>query len=85
MVVHDVTYATSEEKLNQIAEQTASDATLMESMGYIRDGWPCHCDQVSTEAQKYFNFRDELSVFQGMVMKGPRVIVPASLRDQMMA
>ena len=83
MVVQEVTYAVSKEKPNPIAEQMVSNATLTEIMGNIRDGWPCHHDQLSIEAQKYCNFRDELSVIWGMVMKGPRVFIPSCLRDQM--
>jgi len=47
----------------------------------IKQGWPENLEAVSPSLHGYFNFREELSVQNGVVFKGERILVPLSLRQ----
>ena len=47
----------------------------------ILQGWPVNKSQVPVQVAPYFTFRDELTVHDGLVFKGERVVVPVSLRQ----
>ena len=46
-------------------------------------GWPDFRGQVPLNAQEFWNYRDELSVANGLNVKGQKIIVPSSLRGEM--
>ena len=58
-------------------------------MQMLRDivlkGWPQPEDQVPPEIRPYWNFRDEITFVEEMLFKGQKLIVPKSLRKEMLA
>jgi transposase InsO family protein len=50
----------------------------------VLEGWPTEKTNLATDLRVYWNFRDEISVIDGLLFKGPKVIVPFSLRAQML-
>lgn len=73
-----------EERLTKIRNATEQDESLQILRKIILQGWPDNKQSVPTQATPYFNFRDELSVQDGLIFRGERVIIPASLRKDMM-
>lgn len=51
---------------------------------FIKNGWPNKQSQLSDKLKSYFIHREELTVEQGMVMWGIRVVVPESLHQQIL-
>ena len=49
----------------------------------IKNGWPETKEEVPSEIWEYFNFKEELSIQDGILFKGNRVIVPIALRPHM--
>ena len=49
-------------------------------MHYISTGWPCECRRLSIELHPYWNFREDLSVIDGLVTKNSRLLIPSTLR-----
>ena len=49
----------------------------------IKNGWPETKEEVSSEIRGYLNFKEELSIQDGILFKGNRVIVPVALRPHM--
>ena len=49
----------------------------------IQDGWPNTVKKCGTN-KDYFNFRDELSVCDGLVLKGNRIVIPKNLRPNIL-
>ena len=49
----------------------------------IKVGWPDKKEEVQTEIRNYFHFKEELTVQDGILFKGNRVIVPVALRPLM--
>lgn len=61
----------------QISKATRKDAELSRLHRYVMEGWP---KKVSEEQKVYYKKKEELSVEQGCVLWGTRVVVPAKLR-----
>lgn len=74
----------SSETLHKLQQATESDASLIELMRVVQRGWPESKEQLSQEVQKYFPFREELTVHNGLLFKNDRVVVPISERRNMM-
>lgn len=75
----------SEPTLTAIQQATESDATLRELKTTIRRGWPATKAEVSANISGYFTFRDELSLQNGLVFKGERLVIPMSVKADMLA
>ena len=50
----------------------------------VKNGWPDTKVQVPIEARPYWTFRDEVATADGLLFKGTRLIVPKSLRPEML-
>jgi len=70
--------------LQEIKSATEVDAKLHALAPIITQGWPERRADVPSQLQVYFPFREELSIQDGVVFKGERIIVPSSLRQCMM-
>ncbi|XP_047990171.1 uncharacterized protein K02A2.6-like [Leguminivora glycinivorella] len=51
---------------------------------YIKEGWPECKQDVDDQVKPYWGYRDELTVAHGMAWKGDRIIIPASMRKEML-
>ena len=66
---------------SDISKCTMRDPVLSVVLKYIREGWP---SKVTSDLQSYFNKLEDLSVQDGCVMWGNRVVIPFSLRDKLL-
>lgn len=46
----------------------------------ILNGWPNQRESLPTDLRQYFNVRDEFAAQDGVIFKGPKCIIPMSLR-----
>lgn len=74
----------SKTKLEEIKEATADDPSLKELKETIKSGWPETKSQAPANIQIYWNVRDELSEAEGVLLKNDRIIVPSSMRKEML-
>ena len=74
----------SEATQTAIREATDADATLRLLKTIIRQGWPA-TKEVSENIRDYFSFREELPIQNVLVFKGERLVIPTSMRDNMLA
>ena len=72
----------SEEKLNRIILETECDRTLQTLKSLILNGWPEDNAKIPKEYRDYSNYKDELGLQDGVLLKGDRIIIPASLREE---
>ena len=72
----------SPERLKQIQRCTGLDESLQTLKTTILSGWPAQRDQAPVNIKEYWNYRDELSVHNGILFKGSRVIIPRVLRPE---
>ena len=50
----------------------------------IFNGWPPYRKQCPQELWKFWNFRCDLTLEDGLVLKGSRIVIPASMRNQVL-
>ena len=74
----------SDHQLARFAEATKEDAILSDLQQVFLSGWQDSKGQVPPNAQEFWNYRDELTVAQGLIVKGQKIVVPSSLRGEML-
>jgi hypothetical protein len=75
--------AITEQRLKEIQQHTESDTQLQTLKHVIQSGWPEMKSDVSHDISIYFDVRDELTVQNGLIFKGERVVIPKTLRLDM--
>ena len=73
----------SETTQDIIRKATDVDLVMKDLKTVIRKGWPEKKDHVPLAVQDYFPFREELTLQNGLVFKGERLVVPAGAREEM--
>ena len=71
----------SERRKEELLEELKKDSVCQQLKETILNGWPKHYKSVPAPLRPYFTFRDELAIQEGLIMKGHRVIIPASLQS----
>ncbi|UYV63892.1 K02A2.6-like, partial [Cordylochernes scorpioides] len=67
----------------RIREETSSDPILCEVKKLILNGWPPNKNQTSMLTREYWNFREELTVQDGIILKNDKIVIPKKLRAEM--
>lgn len=65
----------SQARLLQIQRETEKDESLQSLKAVIQQGWPDDKSALPPIVSPYFNMRDEMSVQDGLIFKGERVVV----------
>ena len=73
-----------ESRLQEFKQHTAENENLQAISRLIVSGWPESRQETPYAARAYFNYRDELNTEDGLIFKGNRLIVPKSLRKEML-
>ncbi len=71
-------------KMKTFEEETSKDEEMTTLIELISNGWPSEKSLVPALAKPYFYFNEELSTINGLVFKNSRVVVPKSLRKDML-
>ena len=58
------------------------DPILVTVYQLTQQGWPHQRRQVPHLVRRYWDFRDELSTDDGMLLKGLRLIIPGELQEE---
>ena len=74
----------SKDKADEWKRETDSDPVLSRLREVVLNGWPENRAELAPELREYWNFRDELCICDGLLMKGDRLITPSSLRREML-
>ena len=74
----------SEATQSAIQKATESDVVMRELKTAIRQGWPATKEEVPDSIRDYFPFREELTMQNGLIFKGERLVIPGSLRKDML-
>ena len=76
--------AVIEDKIEEIKRKTLEDLTMMLLSRFISNGWPTHKKDVPEEVKVFWSYREELSLINGIVFKGKRIVVPESVRKNIL-
>ena len=75
------TLSVSQAKLSEIREETLKDMELTILRDTILNGWPENKKQINPRITHYWNFRDEISYFDGLMLKGEKVIFQSRCKN----
>ncbi|VDI75828.1 Hypothetical predicted protein [Mytilus galloprovincialis] len=70
-------------RLQEIRTATEEDTELQKLVKILNEGWPQHRDTVPYCALPYFEWRDELSIQENIIVKGEAILIPKALRKEM--
>ena len=74
----------SDPKLEEVRVATAADTTMGTLKQVILSGWPNKRREVPADIQEYWNYRDELSEVNDIILKGEKLVIPPSMRKEML-
>ena len=70
------------DRYSDIAQRTRTE--LADLLYIITNGWPELRSDTPPSVREYWDSRDTLSVIDGIIFKGMRIVIPPSLRDRML-
>ena len=74
----------SSDKLSQLQQETKKDNDLSTLREFIVDGWPDSMKEMPTQLRQFWSYRDKLSVENGMLLKGERIVIPRSMQQDIL-
>ena len=79
--LHNVFYTPlSKDRLAEVRTATLADESLVALKNVILTGFPDSHSEMPSCIRAYYDYRDELTVQNGIVLRGERIIIPASMR-----
>ena len=70
-------------RLEQLRAATETDENTNALKNLTTKGWPAHKEQVPNNLRPYFCYRDELTVQDGIIIRGDRLVIPYAMRSEM--
>ena len=68
--------------IEKLKDSTQRDPILATVYQLTQQGWPDQRRHVPRPGRRYWDFRDKLSTDDGMLLKGPRLIIPGELQEE---
>ena len=83
LAVNFLQYSSIEEReRDEVLQETNKDKELQSLKHYISTGWPVKRSQILVFLHPYWNFRDELTIESGILMKNSKVLIPETLKQK---
>ena len=83
LAVNFLQYSSIEERERDgVLQETNKHKKLQSLKHYISTGWPAKRSQIPVSLHPYWNFRDELMIESGILMKNSKVLIPETLRQK---
>lgn len=73
------------ERLPQLQKATEQDPVMQTLKTTILIGWPERREEVPVQIREFWNYREELTLHNGIIFKNQRVIIPKALRPELTA
>ena len=83
-------WAVPDQRLTQLQTSQSTDPICKDLRTYITDGWPNSLDEIpppegaEESVRQFWPFRGEMAVLDGVVMKGNRIYIPESERNEVL-
>ena len=68
----------------RVEHETARDLTLQKLIHMIESGFPANKEPCPDKVREYFRYREDLSVCDGLILFKTRVLIPRSLRHELL-
>ena len=82
--VHDVFLNASSEKCVSLAVETSKDPVLIALKHMIIKGWPKQRGECPDNLKCYWNYHDELSILDRLVLKGMRIVILSQCQEDIL-
>ena len=69
----------------QFRDSISNDPTMRRLQKTVSEGWPKSRKSAHSDLQSYWNIRDQIHEADGLLFNGDRVLVPPSLRSEMLS
>ncbi|CAE1232164.1 unnamed protein product [Acanthosepion pharaonis] len=71
----------SSDRIEQLRNCTTADPLLNQLRETIITGWPETIKQLPTDIRVFWGLRDQLSIDDGLILKGQQIVIPQTLQD----
>ena len=71
-------------RLQELRALAEKDLCYQQLRHYILDGFPDHRSQLPDECRRYWRIRDQLTVDDGLIVYGCRLIIPTAMRREVL-
>ena len=75
----------SPSKLEHVRQESVCDSQMLMLKKLIIQGWPKDIKQCLLTVTPYWNFRDELSLLDDVIVKGMKIVVPMTFRPELLS
>ena len=75
----------NDKRLEQIKKHTQEDPVMANLKRHILQGWPSSKEMCSKETACFWNIRAELSVADDLILKGSKLVIPRTLRGEILS
>ena len=72
-------------RLQDLQEKAANDPEYQQLRGIILNGFPDHRQQLPESCRRFWNVREHLSIDDGLIVHGCRLLIPTSMRQQVLS
>ena len=79
------TLPASDQRLNDIVQNTSKDSQLQSVITYVLQGWPAHERDCSDSVKKFFHARNCLSYSKGLLLHGSRIVIPTGMQSEILS
>jgi transposase InsO family protein len=76
--------AVEKTQLEKIRKETSNDTVLSKILDIYLVGWPTDRNKIEDCLKPYWTFRDEIHIIDDLVFKGNCLVIPQSLRSEML-
>ena len=73
-----------DDSLHRIRQATQADDNLTILKHIIQHRWPRTVKEVPQEIQKYWTFHEELTIEDGLILKGMQIVIPEKMREDIL-
>ena len=83
LAVNFLQYSSIKEKeRDEVLQETSKCPEFQALKHAISTGWPAKRSQIPASLHPYWNFRDELTIESGILMKNSKVLIPETLKQK---
>lgn len=82
--IHAVCPQFSSEMIEKVKQATTSDEELMMPKKIVHEGWPKSIKEAPQVLKPYWSYRDEITIDNGILMKGQRIVIPSVLQVEIL-
>ncbi|UYV66613.1 hypothetical protein LAZ67_4002327, partial [Cordylochernes scorpioides] len=82
--IQSIEFPATEERLLEISRKQKEDSLCSQVANYCTGGWPKNKKEVDPEIRGYWQFQDDLTYQNGLLLRGQRILIPRSMRKEIL-